>query len=649
MIIIICSEYGSHDLPHRIYDCQIYPTRAQNGSTVILYGHVNGIRVVWRGGKRLRTARSSKSKHGVNGTGSNANLIDLDPALQASEYESEEDDDYEEPYPSIVRHVDLHLGTEVLHLAVPNISSATTSLFSEPLPALFKDKIVITAACADCTVRVITLPIAPPPVEHSIDLGSPVKESQWGEEMLIFGGVTGHQGIPRGVSVSWTPRMSEKADDNVEQDMDEDDDESDDEGERSHTVPGSTTHTEPSEWDLVIASHSNEVSGLLLIFRLPLGSDSKLESIAAENLLPYQTHSLLSAAATVSFNPAIYPSKLHTQLLIAESQGTIRIFDPMVTRETGQEAMQATERGAWLASFSCGFESPKDLDLQSPGIIRRKRILDAQWTSHGRSVVVLLADGQWGIWDVAGAGPRPQSGAGGTRSAHFALTGYINGDVPANIVETTLKKPRGSRSSLAPMTPNTRRVKEETLFSGPGSSASMRTRGGVSVSSSRTASGGWTDESVVLWYGNEVYSIPRFQAFWQRSVNSNNANTGSLYSPGLSRLDGLSLYGEAISCLKQFPSISPESGAIGSTLQDLLIAAESRLMILSSAVQAPEEPRPTLSVVRDQNEDVQSDRHLLSRGELDLGGMNRLLDSMTASTANGANRTSIARRVGFAT
>ena len=43
-----------YELSHRIHGAQIYPVKAPNGSTIILYGHETGVGVIWRGGRPLK-------------------------------------------------------------------------------------------------------------------------------------------------------------------------------------------------------------------------------------------------------------------------------------------------------------------------------------------------------------------------------------------------------------------------------------------------------------------------------------------------------------------------------------------------------------------------------------------------------------------
>ena len=94
-----------YELSHRIHDTKVYPVKAPNGSTIILYGHETGVGILWRGGRPLKQVASPKQAPKpppkVNGTSNNdvVMIIDSDddePAqaapqlLPQAEFEGEE-------------------------------------------------------------------------------------------------------------------------------------------------------------------------------------------------------------------------------------------------------------------------------------------------------------------------------------------------------------------------------------------------------------------------------------------------------------------------------------------------------------------------------------------------------------------------------
>jgi hypothetical protein len=142
-----------------------------------------------------------------------------------------------------------------------------------------------------------------------------------------------------------------------------------------------------------------------------------------------------------------------------------------------------------------------------------------------------------------------------------------------------------------------------------------------------------------MWYGNELYSITSMQTFWQRSTN-NKGSFGSLYSPGISHITDIRLFHENITSVAHF-SAQLSSAGIGqmNTQRDLLISAEHRFIILQ-ALRPPTPSRQLFQQVADRP--VSRDQHMLDAGNLDIDGMDRLLDNM----AGGGNRSP--RKVGFA-
>lgn len=652
--------FSSYDLPHRIHVAQIYPITSPNGSTIIIYGHDNGIRVLWRGGQPLKQAGTPKTVvPRVDATNNDSIMIidsdDEQPQSSAAPggeavYKSEEEEfDPFQPYPPIVQHIDLTLDTEVLHLALPRIPSVTPLRSAESIPPLFSQKIVCTVACADCSVRVITLPLAPPSESRKMRQQLGKDESRWGEEMVTIGGQSGHQSIPNSVSMTWTVRGPTPSVDDVGVYDGDRVDETDSRSAPRRLGYQPSSQDDVREWDLLIASHSLDITGLLLITRIPLVSEGDWHSIATGHAFPSQTKYLSSPASRVVFNPSHYPSKRHSQLLVADTRGIVRIYDPLTLprarlRSSRQEVdtEKTGEHGSWLASFMTSFVLPKHFDAAASDVAQRKHVVDAQWASGGRGIIILLTDGEWGIWDVGDSGP----GANRALSfSSFAVRGFVGAASPSSFLSSsTQPKARESRSLLAPMTPNTRKSKQEVLFSGPPSDAAIAARGGISVSDTPSTTGGRPEESVVLWYGNDIYSISSLQTYWSRSVNSSGGNAGSLYGPGLTRVEGLSTFGELISGIAQLAMTG--AAARAGTQRDLLIAAESRLILLSSSTPQRESITALFSREREQADGTgQVDQRLLARGELDLGGMDRLLDGMDA----GSSVAVAARRVGFAT
>jgi hypothetical protein len=618
-----------------VHDATIYPVKAPNGSTIILYGLENGVGVAWRGGRPLKKATAQLKQTAkpakVNGTNNDAIMIidsdDDEPAKAASqqpapaaEFEDEEEElDPDQPYPSFVQQLRLALGTEVLHLAVPQVPTISSLRPADTIPAIFSTHMVFTVTCADCTIRVITLPLSPP---SELAKEKPLSaKSQYGEEITK---VQAHQSIARGVSVTWTARSEPSSKDPSDDEMD-----MDGEGEAA-TTPARRRRNQQSRsrsrnqgqdgFDLLVASHSAELGGLLKVWRLQL-FDSSVK--ATHPIAPYKTVTLRKHASRVMFNTAQYPKRRHSQLLITDSSGTARVYDlfaPGKRRAHGG----LSEAGAFISTYRSSFESVKNSSFTPAALAARKPIVDAAWVSDGRHILCLLADGEWGVWDVDRSGPSPPADP-----MAFSLRGYVGTSEKDSSSSGASSPKRGARSSLAPMTPNTRRRKEETLFKGSPSISAAAPHGGITIAALSSSNGAPSEESVIIWYGSEVYRIADLAKFWARTASASGGN--SLPSPSLAQITDISLFGETITSISQFDTTSQASRM--AVPRDLLISAEHRLIITATTTKSlGRDFNAMFSQEQTETDDARrTDQALLSHGELDLGGMDRLLDDMESS------------------
>jgi hypothetical protein len=620
-----------------VHDSTIYPVKAPNGSTIVLYGHETGVGILWRGGRPLKKSAPAPKQPAkpakVNGTNNDAIMIidsdDDEPAkaaapqpqpLPEAEFEDEEEElDPDQPYSSIVQHLSLTLHTEVLHIAVPQIPTTSSLRPADTVPPVFSKKLVFTVACADSTTRVITLPLSPPPAAAK---ETPLSaKSQFGEDITK---VQGHHSIPRGITMTWTARGGPDTKDEPEDEMD-----LDDEGDSTMTPRRRRKHQSRSRsrprtgegFDLLVASHSAEMGGLLKIFRFEL-SETALK--VSHPIAPYKTLTLRKPATRIAFNTAQYPKRRHSQLLITDSTGTARIYDVFASLDRKRRASGSRdEPGAFVGTFRSSFHGVKDVTLTPAVLASRKAIIDATWASDGNHIFALLADGEWGVWDVDRSGPSPPADP-----SAFSLRGFVGTSDKEGSGGGASSPKRGSRNSLAPMTPNTRRRKQEDLFQGSPSSSTAATRGGVSVASNPAANDAASEDSVLIWYGSEIYRIADLAKFWARTASASSG--GSLPGPGL-QVQDVTLYGEAITSVSQFKTTAQASRM--AVARDVLISAEHRLIITASTSQ-PVGRDLSAMFTREQVEDdaaTRTDLALLTRGELDLGGMGRMLENMDGS------------------
>ncbi|KAI7534145.1 hypothetical protein KC316_g16579, partial [Hortaea werneckii] len=157
----------SYEVPHRIHAAHIYPITAPNGSTVAIYGHESGIRILWRGGRRRQDQDNHRAGQTSNSGSGNQDVIVIDDdedmqertsATDASYEDGEEEQDPDCPYPSVLQMVDVDIGTEVLHLTVPVMPSALPSATNK----MMRSHGLVVAACADGQQRVLRFSLAPP-------------------------------------------------------------------------------------------------------------------------------------------------------------------------------------------------------------------------------------------------------------------------------------------------------------------------------------------------------------------------------------------------------------------------------------------------------------------------------------------------------
>jgi hypothetical protein len=179
------------------------------------------------------------------------------------------------------------------------------------------------------------------------------------------------------------------------------------------------------------------------------------------------------------------------------------------------------------------------------------------------------------------------------------------------------------------MTPNTRRRKEETLFKGSPSISAAAPHGGITIAALSSSNGAPSEESVIIWYGSEVYRIADLAKFWARTASASGGN--SLPSPSLAQITDISLFGETITSISQFDTTSQASRM--AVPRDLLISAEHRLIITATTTKSlGRDFNAMFSQEQTETDDARrTDQALLSHGELDLGGMDRLLDDMESS------------------
>jgi hypothetical protein len=398
----------------------------------------------------------------------------------------------------------------------------------------------------------------------------------------------------------------------------------------SQTVKGDSKSSTPTGPQIIVASYSKEVTGLLLLYRVPIAS-------LQPHIEPFQSIYLSSPAKSISFNPAL-SSPPNGQLLVANSTGACRIYDYKLLVKTAPaddpSSDLTAEQGTWLLSLYPSFQrQPESSASQNTGAhagFGRKTIVDAKWVSNGRAILVLLQDGEWGIWDIEGVGPGASQGLLGRQGikggslSQFSLTGFIEG-----AKARSFGPPQIASSKFAPMTPSTR--KSVDLFGNRGTTGAVP--GQISVvevpSSSATRP---AEESIVFWLGESFSVIPSLSKYWAANSRKSTSGSGNLFNgtPGgrMIKLESIDLRGERCSGIEQIAKLSIAPATSPTALSsDVVILGEHRLIILSAGKQVhsrvERENRMAL---------VETDANV---GELDVMGIDRALTRMENRDSTG--------------
>jgi len=558
------------------------------------------VRVVWRGGRQFKPQPLEEPKKKPNGAQSKVISLDDDEDMPTvasfvdkPEFEDDEEDyDPSQPYPSILQTLDLYFGTDVLSIApLPSSILRAEGASWRALDGV-KKTLVFAAACADNLVRLVTLPLTPPSPEskarkefRSDSAQAHAGNGAWGETVISL---MGHQKTPEGVTI---------------------------------TADFTNNKRDVKSAVIIVASHSREVTGSLLLHRVPVSSSQTA-------IEPFQRIFLAAPAKSISFNPSLSEHR-SSHLLVADSTGVCRIYNhKLLIKNPGSEEEQnglVTERGTWLLSLYPGFQSSKNEPTQHKGsytTFGRKTILDSKWVASGKAIIVLLNDGEWGVWDIEGVGPGASPGilggqgvTGGSLSG-FGLTGFL--EVVTKL--RTAAPPQVASSKFAPMTPGTRKSTEPFGTK----SSNSPTRGQISVleapSSSPTSP---SDESVVFWLGESFTIIPNLTKYWNANARKSSSG-GNLFNgtPGgrMIRLESVDLQGERCSGIEQI--LKPKSS--GGLPTEILILGEHRFIILSAGRSAPSFAASTrLALVEKTSNSIAN-----SGGELNVEDIDQALARM---------------------
>lgn len=615
----------SYTVPSTLYDTHVYARQSSNGSTVIVYGHDTGLRVVWYAGKKFKSRTDPPPK--ANGSANeDPMVIDLSddddptpsqPVSSKAEFEQEDDEvDPSHPYPAVLQTLDIPLGSASLRLALPQLPQDLSD--STAYPGLLHDHMLVAAACADLGIRLVVCPLLPPAPGQS-------EPSKAGVQITRLSPGS-HQDLITSIALTYTAATDDATEDSEES----------------------------QKWSFLVASTSCTGSGLLLVHQVPAkGNRLATES---QHMVPIRRQHLRVPliSARLSFNSSMYPAERHSTLLItladASSLKVYQVFRQPTFNRSRRGSAGTTESvsstrsasglgassGKWLITLLPEFSASAALDPNQ----RRKSVLDAKWILGGRAIIALLEGGEWGIWDLEAAGPvsasanqnliKGQGNVSGTTGGSwtkFAIKGSVlslaDPSKPARAAPV-------SGTGLVPATPHTRKVQAQGLFQGASESTKQSDSprsGSISTIPSKDTR---LDEAVIINYAAQNIYIPSIVSYWESEATKKGSfaasSSNSLILPSLWTAGGSinNLY-----LLPQFPK--QQSALFGARAQPNFLASTSIRLILfvSPLVDTPEdldastEPTRPLPLISEG-----TDQSLLQQGVLDVDGMDRLLEGM---------------------
>lgn len=417
-------------------------------------------------------------------------------------------------FAEVVQTLDLALNQAVLSVAVLPIAPCAAK---EAEPKLLQEKIVFAITCrATADVFVVTLPLTPPsnesknrPQLRTNLLAGNLGRGAFGDVLIPLGGQN-----RRGEGVAITLAKQKKAPAPAPSS-----------GAGSRSASAATPPTR-----VIVAVHAREASGTLRLWDVTVG----VKRAASERPIePFQTEYLPSPLTGVAFNPT-HP----TQLLAVDPQRAVRIYDYTIPAIPSDDMTEGPfpPQGSWLLSLYPPFARG--------GLTQtaRKPIVAASWIAYGHAILALLADGQWGVWDIdrssTGSGAGGVFGAGsatsGIRGAaltNFSISGQIEGTTPLRNPATSSRK--STEGDFVPMTPHTRRDALAASFAS-GVERLVATPGGVEVVQQRSLRGTTAGkETAVLWLGGLDYTvavIPDVSRFWDSQLRRSSGGGVNLFS-----------------------------------------------------------------------------------------------------------------------
>ena len=499
-----------YDLKRRVHCVKTYPVLSPQGANIVIYGHENGVTIVWRGGRRLKDTTNPSNPKPAS-TSDSVMILDSDddsnaaPASTSTTFNDKpvfEDfvaDTNAGGFSDVVQTLDLALSQSVLSVAVLPIAPCAAK---DAEPSFLQEHMVFAITCRATTdVYVATVPLTPPSHEAKsrpqlrTDLvAGNLGKGAFGDTLVALGGCNRRC---EGAAIALA---------------------------RQGTLPtttGARSSSPPTR--LIVAAHSREASGTLRLWDVTVTAKRPSSDRAVD---PFQTEYLPSPLTGLAFNPT-HP----TQLLAVDPQRAVRIYDYTIPAIPSDEANEGPHppQGSWLLSLYPPFARG------GPTVASRKPIVAAAWIARGHAILALMADGQWGAWDIdrssiSGGTSNGRSGGlfgaasstSGVRGAAlttFTISGQIEGTTPLRNPVAASRKSKSTDGDFVPMTPHTRRDALVASFgTSGGAERIVATPGGVEVVQQWSLRGSSVGkETAVLWLGGADYIvgvIPDVDRFW---------------------------------------------------------------------------------------------------------------------------------------
>lgn len=327
----------------------------------------------------------------------------------------------------------------------------------------------------------------------------------------------------------------------------------------------------------LVASASPTGSGLLILHQVSF--KSHLAGLPETHVkVATQLVRLPLLGSVLAFSPHAYHSRNYLSLLLTSpARGIIQIYD------LSKSSLLSERKDDGIQPASAGPSSRHRLEVSlvlctahnGPTESRSRRpIVDASWDSSGQAILGLLADGEWGLWNISG----PDTKFKNADHGRFTSFGQLSATTPTK--KTSKTKAGGS---LAPMTPHTRKTRSDEFFgktNPPQAHFPATTTGKITLCSPSRLSQS-QDDAVILSYNGLHHYLQSLQA---HSHALSGRSQGEVVGSGRIRpLPEVRLGGSTR--LNTHTIHSPSTRGNGNFLAtlgeipDLLVLADSRLII----------------------------------------------------------------------